>query len=32
MKWLSERKLSTKLGMAFAAVLLLTAIVGIGGG
>ena len=29
MKWLSERKLSTKLGLAFAAVLLLTAIVGL---
>jgi methyl-accepting chemotaxis protein len=29
MKWLTERKLSTKLGMAFAIVLLLTAIVGI---
>jgi methyl-accepting chemotaxis protein len=29
MKWLSERKLSTKLGLAFAAVLLLTAFVGL---
>jgi methyl-accepting chemotaxis protein len=29
MKWLTERKLSTKLGLAFAVVLLLTAIVGI---
>ncbi|WEF30951.1 methyl-accepting chemotaxis protein [Pseudoduganella chitinolytica] len=28
MKWLTERKLSTKLGLAFAAVLLLTALVG----
>jgi methyl-accepting chemotaxis protein len=29
MKWLSERKLSTKLGLAFTAVLLLTAFVGL---
>ncbi len=29
MKWLIERKLSTKLGLAFAAVLLLTAVVGL---